>query len=1049
MASLSSTNIKNSNNNIIANNKHTKDNDISKNELIRQRQKKLEQLYCVLRLTDFLDINNEDTLNNEINDFLNKNDIEKGLKFQSNTLPTSKQRLPPTINNNNHNKNLNISQQQRQLSNLNNNNNINNSNKFSSSSSLSSTSSSSISQLDTDTNKVTKSNNKRPLDNTNTDEDIRSKIRKKSLSYPQNAPPSSSDNSTFHSASPTPNEHQQNDLFKKMSQSHPTRPYNQSINYHNNNKLYSSDTTTLPPPITTPISNIGNFKLNLLSKLSTDTNLSDNNRNRNNDKKSMTNTMENLNYILLNETLPSKIAQSIPLTELRYLAHTLPLIKLLPMSHKVLTTDIINNALNEGRITVVSSRIEELKRSNLWSLRQPKKFFDPFSSMECHDKIMINEAIWLQNDFKESLNYKIAMSNYLANSVLDYWKFGKICCIKRKDINFLPIQSDSITDNTTTATSSEINLDKENEQQSDEKLNEHDNSDNISHKSNQDPLNPLTIDENDLKSIDTDLLLKKPEPSEEFIPPTLPETLEEDYQNYLLEKEKLLGNYYATMNNDTSNIFKYFINPHNKDSFNTIQINILDSLPIYKGIDENLKLKDDTSLPFDPISKSLVTLDDNHFLKLIEKQTFNDDTSLSQLNKKRGLFSNNSRIHYLRPPQAPSLKYLQFRTPTIWLPEDDEELVKNLNAYAYNWNLISTNLLHFKNPHYISNMERRTAWQCFERFIQLNEKFNLNDLKGPKSFSAQQWLIEAHKFQQKQNRRISPLGVNEESIQRGHRRLRWASMFDAMRKCIKKRENLPRPNPSQPRKPLDVKHLKVPTPAEMSQLKAQRDESIRRDLQLRRNAKNRLQQTQQQQQQQQLQNKQQPTNSQDKAANISNDLPNRNSVSNNTKKDLNMQQQNMNSGENSNISGSSDSNNKRSITSLDIIENFCEKIMARKPGISKSAAMKAAQTYYQNIRSQQERLQNHQLQQKQELQRNMKSQSPIQPKEEFETQIPSSSINNSSIDSNNNNVRPQQQMGDLVNSNSFSSSPVANNNNNNSKNNKSLTPAEILQRFQK
>ena len=61
-------------------------------------------------------------------------------------------------------------------------------------------------------------------------------------------------------------------------------------------------------------------------------------------------------------------------------------------------------------------------------------------------------------------------------------------------------------------------------------------------------------------------------------------------------------------------------------------------------------------------------------------------------------------------------------------------------------------------------------------------------MKGVYAYHAQQWLEQAHRAQLTTKRRISPLGVGPESVQRGNRKLRWASMFDAMRKAMKKRE---------------------------------------------------------------------------------------------------------------------------------------------------------------------------------------------------------------------------------------------------------------------
>nr|5Y81_C Chain C, Chromatin modification-related protein EAF1 [Saccharomyces cerevisiae S288C] len=335
--------------------------------------------------------------------------------------------------------------------------------------------------------------------------------------------------------------------------------------------------------------------------------------------------------------------------------------------------------------------------------------------------------------------------------------------------------------------------------------------------------------------------------------------------------------------------------------------------------------------------------------------------------------------------------------PTIWLSEDDQELVKNINTYGYNWELISAHMTHRLTYSYLSNIERRTPWQCFERFVQLNERFNFSDLKGPRAHSAQQWLIEAHKFQQRQNRRISPLGVNTESIQRGHRRLRWASMFEAIRKCMKKRENTPRPNPTQPRKPLDCKNMKVPTPAEMSLLKAQRDEALRRDIQLRRTVKNRLQQRQQQSQQAHSSRAQSP-------------------IPSNGKSSSNLAR---------NGQASAPRPNQKQYTEQDIIESYSRKLLEQKPDIGPEMALKAAKNYYRTLREQQQQLKQHQIQQqRQQLQEESSHVQQLQQLQPGSQAPPPKSSPSQSSLSNISNINSAPRI-------------------------KSPTPQEILQRFQK
>lgn len=87
--------------------------------------------------------------------------------------------------------------------------------------------------------------------------------------------------------------------------------------------------------------------------------------------------LDELEVITAPSQYPTNPQTVSPLAELYYLTQTLPLIKLLPGCHKVLMTDNFELALAEGKIAVLYSRIEELKRQGKWSLRQPQKFYDP------------------------------------------------------------------------------------------------------------------------------------------------------------------------------------------------------------------------------------------------------------------------------------------------------------------------------------------------------------------------------------------------------------------------------------------------------------------------------------------------------------------------------------------------------------------------------------------------------------------------------------------------------------------------------------------------
>lgn len=872
-------------------------------DLVKTRDRKLVELYCMSRLSELLEIKNQRVLKGEIESFLRQNDIRKGVRFSSETLPKFTQVGPPSAPQaasqtassapatasstvSNHGQPL-----RRTLSNADRGRRKDGN-------------SSSTSSLDRIDSQAVKSESKRPLIDAQSDEEPSEKKIKmeRHISTAETELKASSASSSFQNSLSSIN-----DIGKNRSASVYTSP---ELPVSNPSVFFPD--IDVPPADPTPVAPAKKFSNYLVDEASRKAVESVDYFNENN-----INSKESV-FLLMKEIVPSKVAQALPLAELKYMVQTLPLIKLIPMAHKALTTDIMNNALSEGRITVVSSRIEELRRLGLWSLRQPKKFLDAWQDDVSHHRTLIEEAKWMQADFKEGQKYKIAVCATIAHAVMEYWAYGKVCCITAKPIEFLkeselekdPVQaiaSDAREDEDVVEASLESEEVREGE----------------------------SLIQDGSEGVDTELLLEKPGPSMEIDP----QPASEDTARCGAKHNR----------NFTNQPFKLHLS---FDELNSTVRSIAQDIPLYTGVPA--ESDDKEKLSFVPVSKSLVTLEDDFFYKLVEKQIIDDEQSLVQLSKRRGMFYGNRRSHYLKPPPAPSLRYLQNRTPTIWLPEDDTELVKNINAYAYNWELISAHMTHRPTLSYFSNIERRTPWQCFERFVQLNERFSFNDLKGPRAHSVQMWLMEAHKFQQKQNRRISPLGVGPESIQRGHRRLRWASMFEAIRKCIKKRENAPRPNPTQPRKPLDCKNMKVPTPAEMSQLKAQRDESLRRDIQMRRTVKNRLQQQS---------NQTSPVVTQGRST-PKMGAPGTDQVSNPSDVSGSSQLSKASADKQSSTAAFS----QKRLTEREIIESYSRRILAQKPELSMETAMKAAQSYYRTGQQRKMQLQHQQQQQRKKAQ---------------------------------------------------------------------------------
>ena len=73
--------------------------------------------------------------------------------------------------------------------------------------------------------------------------------------------------------------------------------------------------------------------------------------------------------------------------------------------------------------------------------------------------------------------------------------------------------------------------------------------------------------------------------------------------------------------------------------------------------------------------------------------------------------------HAFRPPSQhpmPSQAFFECRCPSQWTTAEDDELRKLVRDYEYNWNAISDFLT--SQSLFSSGAERRTPWECFERW---------------------------------------------------------------------------------------------------------------------------------------------------------------------------------------------------------------------------------------------------------------------------------------------------------------------------------------------
>lgn len=203
--------------------------------------------------------------------------------------------------------------------------------------------------------------------------------------------------------------------------------------------------------------------------------------------------------------------------------------------------------------------------------------------------------------------------------------------------------------------------------------------------------------------------------------------------------------------------------------------------------------------------------------------------------------------HTFRPPTEhpmPSVGFFESRQSSQWTLAEDDELRRLVKEYAYNWSLISSCLT---SPSlFTSGAERRTPWECFERWVGLEglpadmsktQYFRLYHQRletAQRTVLAQQQAAAQQQQQQQANngqvqppirrRTTQPLRVDR------RRSSRHLALIDAMRKLAKKRETMLQKQQhashlASLRKANEANQPKPPisSPAEFSRLKYDRE----------------------------------------------------------------------------------------------------------------------------------------------------------------------------------------------------------------------------------
>ncbi|KAF3065330.1 Chromatin modification-related protein EAF1 [Daldinia childiae] len=211
--------------------------------------------------------------------------------------------------------------------------------------------------------------------------------------------------------------------------------------------------------------------------------------------------------------------------------------------------------------------------------------------------------------------------------------------------------------------------------------------------------------------------------------------------------------------------------------------------------------------------------------------------------------------HQFRPPNEHSMPFQSFyecRSPSQWIQSEDDELKSLVREYSYNWSLISS-ILSSKSL-FSSGAERRTPWECFERWVMLEGL--PHDMQKTQYFKLWQGRIEssqqvirqhqnamqqqAQQQQQQQqansNGPVTPIPKRRYNVPlkvERRRNQKHLTMIDAMRKLAKKRETAIQKQQhaaslAATRKPNETPQQRAPTktPREYSIMRFERDQAM-------------------------------------------------------------------------------------------------------------------------------------------------------------------------------------------------------------------------------
>ncbi len=451
-------------------------------------------------------------------------------------------------------------------------------------------------------------------------------------------------------------------------------------------------------------------------------------------------------------------------------------------SHKAISTHDVQTAVRDNQACKVLKRVFYLQQHDKWSLRQPERCPEPVRTPS-HWDLLLQEMKWMRADFRGEGKWKRAAVRRLALSCAE-WVAASAEERKALQVNtIIPPRSQAQT-----------------------------RSDTIVVEGNYAAATTPEL----ASSGDSDSLA---EHDEEGLGDGIPDTVAPSLIFAMPDDEVVFALRRSAAADQLFDQLPMYGSPLKVPQFDLAAADYdpdshwrRPALPLSKYAEGEMRI-----IPQAPPSKrSRYRYSEDEEVESEEQLAFSGELSrppvLERENKDVALFDPEMKPmrdrlhagHQFRPPTEhpmPLQSFYECWPASQWTWVEDDQLKALVREHSYNWSLIS-GLLSSKSM-FVSGAERRTPWECFERWVNLEGL--PNDMSKTQYFKTYQNRIDAaqraiqdhnNKVQQQQQQHPptgpSPPGQRRRStnsIRVDKRRTqKHLALIDAMRKLAKKRE---------------------------------------------------------------------------------------------------------------------------------------------------------------------------------------------------------------------------------------------------------------------